>query len=362
MTDTNTDPNHGLGIDVDAVLDAFHVRLLSDRSESTADSYRRHARDYLRWVAEMVETTAIGGPFDVEPPEVKTHLREMLNDGYAPGSVRIRRSAICKFYDECRAIATDRTDRALAGLDAEEIGENPADSERMKMDFSELKKGSRRSQELKDDYTALEPAEIEDLIEHVPAPRLRNELLVRLAYVTGVRVSELTRIKLSDFGDVDDLRGDRSINIRAMKTSDNRTVYYTPTVARLLEEWIHSHRPAVPFSDDSPYLFVTAEGERIKEGTVNLIVKSSAEDAGLQAEVYEDMNGNSQWRITSHVLRHSFARSCLENGMDLRTLAELMGHYQQDGTPAIETTSMYLKGVDTEQEYKKHGPGAGSGE
>jgi integrase/recombinase XerD len=357
MSDTNTAHD----IDTDELLSGFEAQLTKSKSDSTVSEYTRHARDYIQWVESH------GIPlFGVKPSEVKDHLGETLEQGYAPGYLKIRRAAIRSLYDEAYHIAESRTTDGLEGVDPEDIEGNPADPERMTMDFSDLDKGSKQSQAAKEDYVAVDAGDVRDMLENVPPSHAKGEdhrLLLKLLFYTGLRKSEVVRIKLSDFDDPDTFRGERSINIRAIKTDSNRTVYYPPEVVSDLDSWVNGvGRELILGSRESEYLFPSPDmapdddDEHISHQHVNWVVKESAKGAGIQEPMYTDMNGNTRWKVTAHSLRHGFAESCIEEGMDLRTLAELMGHFKKDGTPAIETTTMYLKGIDNGEQYEQHGP------
>jgi integrase/recombinase XerD len=196
--------------------------------------------------------------------------------------------------------------------------------------WQQLKNDTRKEQELKEVHY-LEPEEIRQLTENVGAESLRNELIIRLLYQTGLRRAELAETRVED---VD--KENRTINIRAPKTHLNRTVRYQPNLDALLTRWLNVNREALATAG-SPYLFPTSHSERIAPEYVNQIVKDAAEAAGLQDEVFTDANGRSRSKVTAHTLRHSYAVQSLKNGMDTRTLQKLLGHAQ------IETTEKYLR-------------------
>lgn len=355
MSDTTTN------VDTDELLSGFRSELEKSNSESTRDEYVRHARDYVKWVEDNGLDV-----FDVQPSEVHDHLGDVLDEGYAPGYLKIRRAAIRRLYDKAEHIATSRTTDGLDSVDPDDLPPNPAHPDRMVMDHEGLQKGSKQSQESKEDYIAVDADDVAKMVENVPPSHVGgkdHELLLKLMFYTGLRKSEVVRIELSDFDDPDTFRGDRSINIRAVKTETNRTVYYPPELVSDLDEWVNKERDYVLGNrEESAYLFPSPDlgpdddDDPISHQHVNWVVKESAKGAGIQEKLYEDMNGNTRWKITSHSLRHGFAESCLEEGMDLRTLAELMGHFDNDGDPAIDTTVKYLRGIDTGEEYQKHGP------
>jgi len=355
MSDTTTT------VDTDELLAGFESKLKDSQKQSTVDEYKRHARDYIQWV----ENNGLN-VFDVRSNEVNDHLGDVLENDYAPGYLKIRRAAIRRLYDEAEDIASSRTTDGLESVDPDDLPPNPAHPDRMIMDHEGLQKGSKQAQESKEDYISVDADDVRAMVKNVPPSHVGgkdHQLLIRLMYYTGLRKSEVIQIKLSDFDDPDTFRGDRSINIRAVKTETNRTVYYPAELVSDLDEWVNKERDYVLGNrEQSVYLFPSPDlapdddDDHMSHQHVNRVVKESATGAGIQEPLYTDKNGNTRWKITSHSLRHGFAESCLEEGMDLRTLAELMGHISNDGTPAIETTVKYLRGINTGEEYRKHGP------
>lgn len=189
---------------------------------------------------------------------------------------------------------------------------------------------NKKEQELKEP-TYLSSEEVETLAKNVATPTLRNELVIRLLYQTGLRRAELTKTRLKD---IDTDR--RIINVRATKSHLNRQVWYQANLDTLMSRWVNVNRPALATAG-SDYLFPTTHSEQISPGTINKIVRDAANDTGLQEHVFHDAGGGSQVRITAHTLRHSFAVRSLKNGMDTRTLQKLLRHAQ------IETTEKYLR-------------------
>ena len=174
---------------------------------------------------------------------------------------------------------------------------------------------------------ALTETEIERLL---PRPRKETILAVagtwailELAYATGMRISELAGLRLSDV----DL--DRSLAIAFGKGSKERVVPFGRQAREALESWLAGpggrrwHRPAGLDAADEEALFISTRG-RQDDATEHLGgVRAAAERAGLAD------------RVTPHVLRHSCATHLLEHGADIRVVQELLGH------AAITTTQLY---------------------
>lgn len=210
-------------------------------------------------------------------------------------------------------------------------------------------------------YPHISPEEKERVCDNVPAPTLRNELLVRLMYQTGVRVGEVESI------DVDDVDRDRrEIDIWGEKVSQPRPVYYQPSLDPLLDRYIYGGvRASFLTAPDSDRLFVPNTHNQSRNGEsdtepylsqyrINDIVKEAAENAGVQDVMYRDAAGKPRYRVTAHALRHSFAVQSVRNDMDVARLSELMGH------DSIETTKIYLQfdNDDLREAVQKYGAGS----
>jgi integrase/recombinase XerD len=198
--------------------------------------------------------------------------------------------------------------------------------------------------------THLSPNEKEQLCEHVPAPQIRNELLIRFLWQTGLREHEVRNVRLQDLD-----RDERIVNIYSEKVYKDREVGYQPSVDFLMNQWLDSgYRDRFSSASDSEYVFVSRKAEKLTEGRVNDVVKKAAENAGIQDTYDDDAAGNTRHTVTAHALRHSFAVQSLKNGMDVRFLQELMGHAD------ISTTERYLKitGREAIEQQRKYGAGA----
>jgi integrase/recombinase XerD len=207
---------------------------------------------------------------------------------------------------------------------------------------------SRKQQERRSGKpVAVTNAEKEQLCEHVPDPKVRNELLIRLLFQTGIRSKELRNIRIQD---VD--RDERSIRIEDAKSEKYRKVYY-----RDLEPWLsqwldHGYRDSMRSAADSNYLFLTNRAGKFNKDRPNKIVTKAADNADIQSVMYTDGQGGERKRITTHALRHGFARHCVKEGMDISYLKDLMGHEN------LETTKVYLKftNQDRRDAVRVYGP------
>lgn len=172
---------------------------------------------------------------------------------------------------------------------------------------------------------------------------LRDRALLETLYGTGTRVSEVCGLR---FGDVD-LDG---ALLRVLgKRSKERIVPLGRHAIRTLGEYLDEGRPVLVPSqwrsrDDADAVFLGSKGSRLTRQGAWLVLQKRASDAGL-----------SSAHISPHVLRHSCATHLLDNGADIRTVQELLGH------ASVSTTQIYTR-VATErlwQAYAKAHPRAG---
>lgn len=310
---------------MDELIERYLDRVEGLKSEATYRTFKTNLRNFDQWVEESGLDLREMGPLDVE--DYFIHLN---NEGYAPNTVASRFEAVRSFY------------QFLAGkLSA--IEESPVDDLK-RSDYVE--KGTKKHD--KADVVYVTEDEKEALVEHVPSPTLRNELILRLLWQTGVRKSELVEIGLDDLD-----REERSIRIWSNKTKEWRTVYYQSSLDLLLDQWVDGgYRASYTPAASSTYLFVSERSEQISTKTVNRkIVKEAAEKAGIQEVMYTDKSGNSRYRVTAHALRHGHGVHALKSGIDVRTVQKHLGHSK------LEMTMKYLQLLDEDikEGYRRFG-------
>ena len=140
---------------------------------------------------------------------------------------------------------------------------------------------------------------------------LRDALILEMLYSTGVRVSELANTKISDMN-----FKERWILVFG-KGSKERYVYYGSRCANLLKRYLSlDHR-------ESPYLLIGKKSEKLNEREIRAIVTNTAKKAGLAVHV------------SPHTLRHTYATHMLNEGADLKSVGDLLGH------ESLSTTQIY---------------------
>lgn len=148
----------------------------------------------------------------------------------------------------------------------------------------------------------------------------RDKAMLELLYATGIRVSELINLDLCN------LNLSASI-IRCESRGKERIIPIYPSAVRALTEYVDKVRPQMVEQPDEPALFVNLNGRRMSRQGFWKIIKFYQEKAGIKKD------------ITPHTLRHSFAAHLLENGADLRSIQEMLGHAD------ISSTQIYTQVV-----------------
>ena len=156
--------------------------------------------------------------------------------------------------------------------------------------------------------------EVETLLEQprlTDAKGFRDKAMLELLYATGIRVSELISLDLED-----------------------------PAAVRALQQYVHQVRPGMIADPLEQALFVNLSGERMTRQGFWKIIKHYQKTAGIQKD------------ITPHTLRHSFAAHLLENGADLKSIQEMLGHSD------ISSTQIYTQVIqqNLKSVYQKFHP------
>jgi integrase/recombinase XerD len=258
-------------------------------SVNTISSYLRDVRQFMDGMSErMVQLT------EVLPQDVEEYARSLMKKGKSPATVTRSVASIKSFYN-CL-------------IQRGEIDRNPAKN------VAPAKVERKLPQVLtsKEVELFLEQPECTDLKGY------RDRAMLELLYATGIRVSELIALN------VDDLNLSAGI-LKCYSKGRERIIPLYPTAIRALSEYVHNIRPQLVDSLDESALFVNMSGERMSRQGFWKLIKYYQERAGIKKD------------ITPHTLRHSFAAHLLENGADLRSIQEMLGHAD------ISSTQIYSR-------------------
>ena len=180
--------------------------------------------------------------------------------------------------------------------------------------------------------------EVEQFLEQpkcVDEKGFRDHAMLELLYATGIRVSELISLNVTDLNLAAGF-------IRCASRGKERIIPLYHTAIKALTDYVRTIRPQLIADTEEAALFVNMNGERMSRQGFWKIIKYYQEKTGIQKE------------ITPHTLRHSFAVHLLENGADLRSIQEMLGHAD------ISSTQIYTHVVKKQLKdvYQKAHPRA----
>jgi site-specific recombinase XerD len=265
-------------------------RSLTAAAPGTVEAYGRDVAAFVSWA----ERGGLGGPDGVNRLLLRRYLAYLGTRRYARNTIARKAAALRRYFDWLRrsgSLASDPARRLSA----------PGGEDRLPH--------------------VLTPSEIEVMLD-APAPRaagvsdavrLRDDAVLELLYGSGLRVSELTGLDLSD---VDLASG---IVVVWGKGSKQRRVPMHAACVSALRAWLEEGRDAlIRPSSPAEAIFLNARGNRLGPRDVRRI-----------------LDRRSRIPTHPHALRHSFATHLLDGGADLRVVQELLGH------TSLETTQVY---------------------
>ena len=145
---------------------------------------------------------------------------------------------------------------------------------------------------------------------------LRDKAMLQLLYTTGIRVSELVHLKMSDI----DLPAGQ---ITCTENGKTRVIPLPAESAKALDSYLVSARERLLKGSDSDYLFTNCSGSPMSRQGFWKVLKGYAAAAGIEKD------------ITPHTMRHSFAAHMLKEGADIKSVQKILGHAD------VSTTQMY---------------------
>jgi len=147
---------------------------------------------------------------------------------------------------------------------------------------------------------------------------IRDKAMMELLYATGMRVSELISLKLSDISMT-------ASYVCCHDGSKERIIPFGSVAKQAMRAYLSGPRDAMIRDDSQEYLFTNCNGQPMSRQGFWKVLKSYAKKAGVEAD------------ITPHTLRHSFAAHLVANGADLHSIQEMLGHSD------VSTTQIYAK-------------------
>jgi len=253
------------------LLKALETELkLRGFSDKTLKAYLRHNKLFLDYVKK--------DPKEIMEQDIKDHMAHLISDKkIAPRSLALKKSALKFFYDTVLK-------KNIVNLQTPKIPKSIP--------------------------IFLTKDEIKDLIK--AAPRDKSRLMIKVLYSTGLRVSELTNLKINDLN-----LETKECWVRHGKGAKDRFFQLPESIISNLKDYIQT------LSKDEEFLFPSKNSKQMTSRNVQKIIQHTAFKAGIKKPV------------TPHKLRHSYATHLLNEGVDIRLIQELLGHSN------LSTTQIY---------------------
>ena len=264
------------------------------KSANTVESYKRDITQYITFLDE----TGVPDASAATKTTILSYMLYLQKNGKASSTISRTLASLRSFY--------------LYMLRCGEINTNPTSN----LEAPHVEKKMPQ---------ILTGSEVERLLEQPSVADnkgMRDKAMLELLYATGIRVSELISLDLSD------------VNIpmsfiRCRGGKKERIIPMGATAKEALTLYLKEARPYMIREENEEALFVNMSGQRLSRQGFWKLIKHYRNEAGIQAE------------ITPHTLRHSFAAHLLENGADLRSIQEMMGHAD------ISSTQLYSRVVNS---------------
>lgn len=282
-----------------------YLKLEKGYSANTLDAYMRDVNKLYRYLAvEQVDV------LDVKLEDLE-HFAAFISDlGIGPRSLARILSGVRQFY---RFLVIDGY---------------------LEVDPTELLESPKQPDHLPEVLSTAEVDLLEQAIDLSKWEGHRNRAIIEVLFSCGLRVSELTNLKLSNLYIEEQY-------IRVMgKGSKERLVPISPRALDELNYWFSDRNVMKIKPGEEDYVFLNRRGHHLTRTMILIMIKRYAVEAGIKKT------------ISPHTLRHSFATSLLEGGADLRAIQAMLGH------ESIGTTEIYTH-IDTStlrQEILEHHP------
>jgi len=267
----------------------YHLAVERGLAENTLVSYRLDLNGYL----EFCRKCGLESLEQADRNMIMSYLFQLQLEGRSPATISRRLAAVRSFY---RYLVSENI-----------LSKDPTAD----LEFPKLVQKLPR-------VLTVEEVDVllgQPLISEPPG--IRDKAMLELLYATGIRVSELVSLNMEHINL-------ESGFIRCFgKGSKERIVPVGDVAVHFLKEYLARGRSKLTKAGTTPALFVNQHGRRLTRQGFWKIIKKYA----LKAKIYKV--------ITPHTFRHSFATHLLENGADLRSVQEMLGHAD------ISTTQIY---------------------
>lgn len=264
------------------LIQAYENNLVKVKQASvnTVSSYLRDIRQYAQWLSVFENVDLLQATTE----HISDYLTYLKTQGRSGATTSRTLASLKNFYNYL--------------VSADFLNVSPVSSD------IHVQRGEKKLPQI------LTGKEVEMLLAQpacVDSKGYRDKAMLEVMYATGIRVTELIDL------DVSDVNLDLGV-IKCNSTKKSRVIPLYPAALRSLAIYIRDVRALMLADPTEPALFVNVSGARMSRQGFWKILKFYQAKAGIEKD------------ITPHTLRHSFAVHLLENGADLGSLQELMGH------------------------------------
>lgn len=293
------------------LVDKFVDYLVINRHYSD-DTKKSYLEDINNFVAALTENGGFNGFSVVNRYDVETYLTFMDQKDYSDETIARRISSLRSFYNFL----------VRNGF----INNNPF----------ELVQLRRKGRKLPRFFYEKEMKQLFEAVKGDDLLSQRNSALLELLYATGMRVSECANLTISQ------LDFNNGIVLIHGKGDKDRYVPFGEYAQTALKKYLNDARIQLmnKYQEDHDYVFVNNRGKQITSRGIEYILDKIISKTSLTADIHP------------HMIRHTFATHLLDNGADLRTVQEMLGH------SSLSTTQIYTHVTmeHLQKDYKKYFP------
>ena len=282
-----------------------YLKLEKGYSPNTLDAYIRDVDKLLKFLSDEEKT-----PQEAKLEDIENFAAAVCDLGIGARSLARILSGVRQFY---RFLVLDGY---------------------MEADPTELLESPKQPQHLPEVLSTAEVDMLERAIDLSKWEGHRNRAIIEVLFSCGLRVSELTHLKLSNL-----YREEQFVRVMG-KGSKERLVPISPKALQDLDYWFADRNQMKIKEGEEDYVFLNRRGAHLTRTMILIMIKNYARDAGIKKT------------ISPHTLRHSFATALLEGGANLRSIQAMLGH------ESIGTTEIYTH-IDTttlREEILNHHP------
>ena len=282
-----------------------YLKLEKGYSPNTLDAYIRDVDKLLKFLSDEEKT-----PQEAKLEDIENFAAAVCDLGIGARSLARILSGVRQFY---RFLVLDGY---------------------MEADPTELLESPKQPQHLPEVLSTAEVDMLERAIDLSKWEGHRNRAIIEVLFSCGLRVSELTHLKLSNL-----YREEQFVRVMG-KGSKERLVPISPKALQELDYWFADRNQMKIKEGEEDYVFLNRRGAHLTRTMILIMIKNYARDAGIKKT------------ISPHTLRHSFATALLEGGANLRSIQAMLGH------ESIGTTEIYTH-IDTttlHEEILNHHP------